>query len=175
MTTPKLPGFTVGTLRHALSTLPEDMAIVVRSWDSTEDGISFLCGGISEATQEADHDGGAPFLALNVSEDAEDFGPEREDEPDYNGRHVDDFVNDYKAPPYARWVLWHFRLPAFQACAFAEFMADRKLFCTWQGQRWRCIGASRMGDVWLTSDFTRDNGYEHRVAVDVCSEWSAEP
>lgn len=51
-------------------------------------------------------------------------------------------------------------------------MEDYKLFCMYKGERYRCTGASRMGDVWLHSDFSQDTGYEHRVDVEECSDWS---
>ena len=40
---------------------------------------------------------------------------------------------------------------------------------------YRVIGCSRMGDVWLTANFTRENGYDHRVDVAELSAWSNEP
>lgn len=95
--------------------------------------------------------------------------------------HVDDFI-DYgtsfssdkreEHEDYARWVLNHFRQPAICKMAFAPFMKPFKLFCDYKGEKYRVIGASRLGDVWLTSDFSKENGYEHRVCVDECSNWS---
>jgi hypothetical protein len=73
---------------------------------------------------------------------------------------------------YARWVLLHKRLPAVMKYDFDEFMADHKLFCTYEDIRYRCTGGSRMGDVWLTTDFDQDTGYELRVAIDDCFHWS---
>jgi hypothetical protein len=52
-------------------------------------------------------------------------------------------------------------------------MAPYKLFCLYEGKWWRVTGASRMGDVWLTSDFQRDTGYDKRVFLEECSEWRA--
>src|SRR5690606_35641309 len=49
-----------------------------------------------------------------------------------------------------------------------------KLFCTFEGRRWRVVGASRMGDVWLTEDFDSEQ-YTRRVNLDDCSEWSDAP
>lgn len=93
--------------------------------------------------------------------------------------HVDDFIHsmDHDDKPevgdgkYARWVLMHFRMPAYMKIEFSEFMNKHKLFCTFEGKRYRCTGASRMGDVWLTSDFLQDTGYEKRVAVNLCTKW----
>lgn len=89
--------------------------------------------------------------------------------------HVDDYIDDYDGDAYARWVLHHFRLPANLQNAFAPFMREHHLYCTHANKRWRVIGASRMGDVWLTTDFSRDHGYDLRVLVTECSGWSSEP
>jgi hypothetical protein len=53
-----------------------------------------------------------------------------------------------------------------------EWLSARELYCDYEGARYRCIGASRLGDVWLTSDFSNENGYEKRIWVDGCSNWS---
>lgn len=90
-------------------------------------------------------------------------------------RHVDAFIDDYKADPYARWVLTYFRFPAEKQMHFAPFMKEHKLFCTYDCKRWRVTGASRLGDVWLAKDFDRDTGYDERICVDDCSAWGAMP
>ena len=90
--------------------------------------------------------------------------------------HVDTFIDDsYGENEYARWVLNYFRLPAVLKNDFWEFMEEHKLFCTYNDQRMRCTGASRLGDVWLTSNFKRDTGYDARVDVGECTEWSDRP
>lgn len=86
-------------------------------------------------------------------------------------RHVDDFIDDPKSNPYARSWLESFRRPAWDKWQKPD---ERKLFATYKGKRYRVIGCSRMGDVWLTADFDRENGYDERVDVDACSEWSPE-
>jgi hypothetical protein len=87
--------------------------------------------------------------------------------------HVDDFIDgEYCKHKYARWVLNHFRLPAVLKNDFSEFMEPFKLFCDYEGRQYRCTGASRLGDIWLTSDFTRCTGYELRVDVAKCTNWS---
>lgn len=85
--------------------------------------------------------------------------------------HVDQFIDDHRNDDYARWVLLHFRLPADLQLLFRKYMPDARLFCTWQGRRYRVTGASRMGDVWLIGDFS-STGYDHRVDIAECSEWS---
>jgi hypothetical protein len=87
---------------------------------------------------------------------------------------VDDFVDDYKADPYARWMLMLFRLPATLQILARKYIFTR-LFCTYAGRRFRVTGASRIGDVWLVADHSKDSGYDHRADVDECSAWGDAP
>jgi len=89
--------------------------------------------------------------------------------------HVDEFIDNYKGNDYARWMLMHFRLPAYQQAHFNKFIADKELYCTFEGKRLRCVGASAIGDVWLNSDYKKDYGHEYRVCVDDCSDWGDKP
>lgn len=91
--------------------------------------------------------------------------------------HVDDFIdlpdlhsNDFNLD-YAKWVLFHFRLPANYKIRFNPFMAENKLFGMYKGVKYRITGASRLGDVWLTSDFDQQVGYEQRVDVADITNW----
>lgn len=77
--------------------------------------------------------------------------------------------------PYARFMFSYWRLPAYMMMDFAPFMKERYLFCTYQSNRYRVTGASRFGDVWLTRNFRQESGYEQRVNIDDCSDWSAKP
>ena len=87
--------------------------------------------------------------------------------------HVDDFIDgEFTEHCYARWMFNHFRLPAVLRADFDQFMERYKLFCTYEGVRYRVTGASRLGDVWLTTDFQQDHGYQKRVDIEKCSEWS---
>jgi hypothetical protein len=91
--------------------------------------------------------------------------------------HVDDWVSSSYPQPtpaeaYAQWVMLHMRLPAVMKSKFRPFMQDHKLFCTFEDKRWRVTGGSRLGDVWLAEDFELDTGYDKRVMLDDCSEWS---
>ena len=56
-----------------------------------------------------------------------------------------------------------------------EWLNKRRLTCDYEGERYRCIGASRMGDVWITSDMKAENGYEKRVNVESLSNWLMVP
>lgn len=87
-------------------------------------------------------------------------------------RHIDDFIVDPRSDMYAARWFWYFRRPAVVK---AKEPYDRKLFCTFEGKRYRVTGASRLGDVWLSEDFNRDAGYDKRVAVDACEAWGRVP
>lgn len=97
--------------------------------------------------------------------------------------HVDDFIDEPSGTPgerYAKFFFAMFRWPALLKATLREQLKPFKLYCTWGGipggqTRFRVTGCSRMGDVWLSNDFDRGCGYDHRVDVDECSEWSAEP
>lgn len=85
--------------------------------------------------------------------------------------HIDDWLDDPKnreAHPLA-----HKFFEAFRRLASAKLGTPYagKLFCTWRGKHWRVVGCSRLGDVWLVSDLTKEHGYEHRVDVAECSDW----
>jgi hypothetical protein len=86
--------------------------------------------------------------------------------------HVDDFLNDPTSDPVACKWLELFRRPAIDRLRKPN---NEKLFATWKGLRYRVIGCSRLGDVWITADFTRENGYDHRVEVTELSAWSEKP
>lgn len=95
-------------------------------------------------------------------------------------KHVDDFINngintdkkDSKGVKYARRVLRFFRLSVMDKNKKPGFKKKHPLFCTYNGKRFRVTGASRLGDIWLTTDFTKEVGYELRVDVSDCSEWA---
>ncbi len=88
--------------------------------------------------------------------------------------HVDEFIDEeFGKHKYARWVLNYFRLPAVLKNDFREFMKPHQLFCEYEGKRYRCTGASRLGDVWLAEDWSREYGYDLRVDVAKCENWLA--
>lgn len=94
--------------------------------------------------------------------------------------HVDAWLDRVTMNPgpgeaYARWWLEQARYPAWKQAIYKPIMEQHKLFCTWNGQQWRVTGASSMGDIWLAADINRVSGYDERVPVAECSEWSAEP
>ena len=93
--------------------------------------------------------------------------------------HVDEWLDmpsfDDDGEIYAKFVLDYCRMPAWKKHAYAKWMSQYRLFCTYDGQRFRCNGASRLGDVWLTPDYEQASGYKLRVDVKKCSEWSDNP
>jgi len=96
-----------------------------------------------------------------------------------NDTHIDDFIDfgnseDEENEDYARWIFNHFRLSANLKYTFSKFMKDYKLFCIYNNIKYRVTGASRLGDVLLTTNFNKDIGYDIRVCVNDCSKWSKE-
>jgi hypothetical protein len=89
--------------------------------------------------------------------------------------HVDTFIDDFMPCPtdvaYAKWFLFLYRLSAVYKQMWAPQIKQYKLFADYKGKQYRVTGCSRMGDVWLSSDFTREIGYELRVVVDELSNW----
>jgi hypothetical protein len=91
-------------------------------------------------------------------------------------KHIDEWLdepaNDENERLAKEW-LNHFRRPAVDKDY--DWLSARVLSCEYHGERYRCIGASRLGDVWLTKDFSRENGYDLRIDVAECSAWQMTP
>lgn len=88
--------------------------------------------------------------------------------------HIDRFVsfNMDEKLAYAQFMFMYFRLPAGMNYMLKSFFEDRRLYCNYEGKRYRCTGASRFGDVWLSENYARDTGYDLRVDFRKCSDWS---
>lgn len=85
--------------------------------------------------------------------------------------HIDDWIDDASNDAYARKWFELFRRPAMDK---ARAPNPALLFATYEGKRWRVMGCSRLGDVWLNvPEHAGEFGYEKRVDVADCSEWSA--
>lgn len=89
--------------------------------------------------------------------------------------HVDDWLDEKNGTAYARFMLEYFRLPAIKKYKREKSMEGHRLFCDFEGKRMRVTGASRFGDIWLTSDFNQNTGYEKRVNILDCSGWGDIP
>lgn len=90
--------------------------------------------------------------------------------------HIDEWICAPGSDGYASAMFTIFRLPALEMLAVRKhILGDKKLFCMYDGKRYRVTGASRMGDVWLAKDPRREDGYDLRVDVDDCSDWGGQP
>ena len=90
--------------------------------------------------------------------------------------HIDDWLDAPTADSaenMAKEFLEHCRRPAIDKDY--KWLEENPLFCTCMGLPWRVTGASRLGDVWLTKQFERANGYDLRVDVADCSTWAKTP
>jgi hypothetical protein len=91
--------------------------------------------------------------------------------------HVDEWLDtptilDNEGECYAKFVLDYKRMPAYKQTMYEPYMKQFKLFCMYKDVKYRVTGASRLGDVWLTTNFEQEHGYEKRIDVADCSEWS---
>jgi hypothetical protein len=84
--------------------------------------------------------------------------------------HVDAFIDDYGTDSQASWFLMLHRLPAAMKMKFEKQIKKYKLRCKFEGEKWHIIGASRMGDVWLSK--SGEFPYEKRIDIADCSEFS---
>ena len=97
--------------------------------------------------------------------------------PESKLMHIDEFIdgngsNEMGKNNYPRFFFTLRRLPAVLQCDFNEWISQYKLYCTCGGKRYRVTGCSRLGDVWLAKDFNQSTGYDFRVDVTECSDWS---
>lgn len=83
--------------------------------------------------------------------------------------HVDDYLDSSNADPIAKEFLEHARRPAAEKDN--TWLHAHAPTVTWRGKQYRCVGASRLGDVWLKGDGPRNAFYDHRVDVADLSDW----
>ena len=86
--------------------------------------------------------------------------------------HVDDFIDDPDTDVYASWFLNMMRMPAILKCKFSRIIGEYKLYCDYGGQHYRVTGASRLGDIWLAENLERQNGYDLRVNIAECANFT---
>lgn len=87
-------------------------------------------------------------------------------------KHCDEYIDDPAQPEVLRRFLDRARSPAHGRMSSEPFP---KLFATYQGERYRVVMASRMGDVGLSKKFDKDHGYDLRVAVEDLTEFGDAP
>lgn len=92
--------------------------------------------------------------------------------------HIDYWLEDHmfikdENLRHAAFCFEIWRMPAYKYYNFDSlpWLENLRLFCDYEGARYRVVGASSMGDVWLTSKF-QNTQYEQRVDVAKCSNWS---
>jgi hypothetical protein len=88
------------------------------------------------------------------------------------GEHCDDYIDDKTKPAALRKFLEFARAPAHGA-----FLPKPhpQLYADYEGTRVRVTMASVMGDVGITTDFSREMGYERRVLVSSLSNFGETP
>lgn len=89
--------------------------------------------------------------------------------------HIDDWIDDPESDPYAALFFDIHRRNSTWKLKFKKGIDKLKLFCDFDGERWKVTGCSRLGDVWITKDFNRTDGYDKRVDVEDCSNWGITP
>ena len=84
--------------------------------------------------------------------------------------HVDDYLDGPNADPIAKEFLEHARRPAAEKDH--QWLTANAPWVMWRGKRYRCVGASRMGDVWLKNPESRQAiFYDYRVDIAELSAW----
>ena len=86
--------------------------------------------------------------------------------------HVDDWLDDPANKSHiAHEFLEHARRPAVEKDH--AWLSSHHLLVDWQGKSYWCVGASRLGDVWLKErDGGKENAfYDHRVDMAELSNW----
>lgn len=75
--------------------------------------------------------------------------------------------------PYAHFALWQMRLPAWVKSLHAPVMKDIRLFVDIDNVRHRVVGASRMGDLTVTTDLGYSPNYTRRILISdpLLGEW----
>lgn len=81
-------------------------------------------------------------------------------------RHCDNYPERLGTPNCLRWFIFINRLPATLKCLATANDVDPKLWASYEGEWWRVVMASRMGDVGITQQLDADHGYTRRVYVD---------
>lgn len=88
------------------------------------------------------------------------------------------FLDKFKVPKeelgdyeYARYVLSTFDVPATLYLDVQQHINKNKLFAVYKGEKYRVVGLSRLGDVWLTNNFESTH-YTKRVNITDLSHFS---
>lgn len=87
--------------------------------------------------------------------------------------HVDDYLDGPNPDPIAKEFLEHARRPAIEKDH--NWLTANAPMVMYRGRAYLCVGASRLGDVWLRDDLDNRNKnafYDLRVNVAELSQWT---
>jgi len=86
-------------------------------------------------------------------------------------QHVDAYLKSTHANPIAREFLEQARRPSF--LKDHDWLREHRPWVSWQGVRYRCVGASTLGDVLLKKAHATGSAlYDYRVAIEELSDWA---
>lgn len=74
--------------------------------------------------------------------------------------------------PENKYHIAHRFLRSFIFGGDDDYIKSVVVTCKYKNKYYRCVGASRLGDVWLHSNMSRTLGYEKRVDIDDCYFWT---
>jgi hypothetical protein len=93
--------------------------------------------------------------------------------------HVHDWIDERtcgKCPDEEKYAVAFLHIKATTSAVntwvIEPIMKQHKLFCTYKGSKYRVTGCSSMGDIWLVKNYNKDNGYDLRVDIEECTDWS---
>lgn len=84
--------------------------------------------------------------------------------------HIDDYLSGPNPNPIAKEFLDHARRPSMMKDD--AWLRLHRPYVTWHGKVYRCVGASRLGDVWLKGDGRPNAFYDYRVDIADLSDWN---
>jgi hypothetical protein len=89
--------------------------------------------------------------------------------------HIDDWLDSGVSDslPIIKEFFIRYRKPEYNKFKDGDniWLQNNPIFCTYQNKRYRCTGCSRLGDIWLTSNYNQSVGYSLRVDFSDCSNW----
>ena len=113
-----------------------------------------------------------PIVATVIAEMAQQPAPDNKN-PYGDFKHCDDYINSPEVPEIVRrWVFLQ-RLPATERILMAKEVEATKLYAKYEGKKVRLTMASRFGDVGITDNLNRENGYDRRVPLEHLTDFEA--
>jgi hypothetical protein len=82
----------------------------------------------------------------------------------------------HQTDPHAAYAAFFFatktNVPAVLQAAFDCYLRDFKLFCEFEGKKYKVTGASQSQGVYLAEDLEAEQGFDLAVTPDKCGAWS---